>query len=260
MRSLRLALSFLTVLPVAPRGECTPAAITGSATFFPLAGWLVGSLLTGLGWLAMSLGASPLLAAVLAVGLEAWLTRGLHLDGVADLVDGFGGSFDQERRLAIMKDSATGAFGVTGLILVLLAKVAGLAVVFESAGGQVGFPLVILLPAAFVPAAARWFMMVLAWGSRYPRNKGTGSFFVGVVGWRQLLPGAALLALGVLPMVDGINDVLPFLMIAAGVFLPSLWLRLRAHSLLGGVTGDVLGAACEFGEAAGFIVVACLLT
>ena len=261
MRSLCLALSFLTLLPVAPRrGECPPAAITGSAAFFPLAGWLVGLSAVGLGWLAMVLGSSPFAAAVMAVAFEAWLTRGLHLDGVADLVDGFGGSFDRERRLAIMKDSATGAFGVAGLIFVILLKIAGLALVFEIAGQQTGIPWGILLPAAFVPAAARWFMVMLAWGSRYPRAEGTGSFFVGAVGWGQILPGGVLLMAGVLPVIGHLNDFLPFMIISLGVFLPSLWLRFRAHKLLGGVTGDVLGAACEFGEAAGFIVAACLLS
>ncbi|MCD6388443.1 MAG: adenosylcobinamide-GDP ribazoletransferase, partial [Desulfobulbaceae bacterium] len=122
---IRTALAFLTLLPVGPK-EISSLSLVRCAAFFPLAGWLIGLMLIFVTLLLLAAGLDALPVAVLLVGLEAWLTRGLHLDGVADLLDGSGGSFDRSRRLAIMKDSAIGAFGVVGLVVTLGLKIAAL--------------------------------------------------------------------------------------------------------------------------------------
>lgn len=255
MKPLLCAISFLTILPCDP-GKVSEEDLSGSAVFFPLAGWIIGVLLAVSSLLFLYVGMSPLPAAIGVVAVEAWLTRGLHLDGVADVLDAFGGGYDRKRRLEIMKDSAVGAFGIIGLILVLLGKVAGIAVVLESTwGGDEGMtslPL-LLFCLAFVPAASRWAMTLLAWKSRYPRENGTGHPFVGRVSVGRLFAGFAIL----MPIcVAVLNRSVPFsapVFLFLAVLLPSLWLRFRAHQLLGGVTGDVLGASCEFSEAAGWL-------
>ena len=245
---LRVAVSFLTILPVSPPQDLIKSEdLAGSTPFFPLAGWIIGIFLMSAAWLADSAGITPLCIAVILVGLEAWLTRGLHLDGLADVMDGFGGGFDRERRLAIMKDSSIGAFGAVGLILVLFFKVAGLEAFLAAQPLTIcpgfGFFL-ILLP----PVAARWAMAILAYKSSYPRQAGTAGAIVGNVRFADLFFGGVL----ILPLL--VAGWLPVIAVVAAVLLPSFWLRKKAHSLLGGVTGDVLGASCELGEAAGWLV------
>ena len=159
----RIAIAFLTILPVRLPAELPADGLKRSAGFFPLAGWLIGGFLAGGAWICVWAGLPPLVSAVLLVALGAWLTRGLHLDGLADLLDGLGGGQTPERRLAIMKDSAIGAFGVIGLVVLLVLKVACLAALLANDEE----PLFFALFAA--PVAARWAMATLACGVQYPR-------------------------------------------------------------------------------------------
>lgn len=237
----RIAMAFLTILPARLPAELPADGLRRSAAFFPLAGWLIGGFLAGGAWLCNWAGLPPLVSAVVLVTCGACLTRGLHLDGLADLLDGLGGGQTQERRLAIMKDSATGAFGVIGLVLLLVLKVACLAALVAN-GGE---PLFFALFAA--PVAARWAMTTLACGVQYPRVSGTGHAFVGQVGLRELALGGLLLA----PLIWW--NWSAALVIFAAAMLPAFWLRFKASNALGGVTGDVLGASCELGEVCGWL-------
>lgn len=243
----RIAIDFLTILPMALPAALPADGFKRSAAFFPLAGWLLGAILSGLAWLFHLVQLPPLLAAVLLVTALAWLSRGLHLDGLADLLDGLGGGQDQARRLAIMKDPAMGAFGVVGLVLLLAVKIAALSALL--AWGPVFFWSLLA-----APVAARWAMATLAWGSAYPREQGTGHVFVGRVGGIQLLLGFSF----VLPFLWWAGAGAALVVVAA--LVPALWLRGKARKALGGVTGDVLGAACELGEACAWLaaVVVCL--
>lgn len=248
-RSLALAIAFLTILPLRITGEIKADELRQSAAWFPLAGWLLGGAI----WLILSLGDGlglpPLATATVAVATAAWLTRGLHLDGLADFFDALGGGDSPERRLAIMKDSAIGAFGVTALVLLLMLKSAALAGLLGQGEALTGAAaLLVLAP----PVAARWAMIVLAAASRYPRASGTGHFLVGRAGRREVLIGTLLL----LPLAAAGLPVLAIILAAA---LPALWLGLIAPRRFGGITGDLLGAACELGEAAGWLALLVLL-
>jgi len=244
----RIAIAFLTILPVRLPAELPTDGLRRSAAFFPLAGWLIGGFLAGGAWLVVWANLPPLVSAVLLVGLGAWLTRGLHLDGLADLLDGLGGGQTPERRLAIMKDSAIGAFGVIGLVLLLAMKTACLAALVVNGGN----PLFFALFAG--PMAARWAMATLACGTQYPREIGTGHAFVGKVGLRELALGGLLLA----PLIWW--NWSAGLIILGAAMLPALWLRFKASRALGGITGDVLGASCELGEVCGWLAAVLLFT
>lgn len=262
LRHIALAVSFLTITPLAV-SEVTPEDIKRSSLFFPLAGWLIGGIMAigGLGMIWAGL--DPFLGGAVLIAFEAWFTRGLHLDGVADLCDGLGGGHDPERRLAIMKDSATGAFGAVGLILTLVLKIAGVAVLLEKG---------LFLFIAFVPAGARWAIVVLSSMSVYPREKGTGHSFVGRIRSREVLLGFLwLLPLFILVFCSRFPvsgswfishfqyDLLRVAAVLICLLLPAIYLRLRGQRLLEGVTGDLLGASCEFGEVAGFAAASVLL-
>ncbi len=232
------------MLPVGP-DKVSAGQLVRGAVFFPLAGWVIGLAMAAAAWFFFRVGINPLPAAVLLVIMEAFLTRGLHLDGVADLFDGLGGGSTPEKRLAIMKDSATGAFGAAGLILTLGLKGAALSSLLSPAQSSPAI-LKTLVLLAVVPAAARWAMLTLAWKSHYPRLIGTGHVFVGQITIKQVL----LASLFLLPAVVTGSPILIILLCCQ---LPALVLRYQAHKLLGGVTGDVLGASCEIAEALGWL-------
>ncbi|MET8988398.1 adenosylcobinamide-GDP ribazoletransferase [Nonomuraea wenchangensis] len=122
MDGLRFAVGTLSVFPV--RVERVDRQVAGQAmTLAPVIGLVLGAV----AGLPLLLPAPPLLGAALAVGLLALLTRGLHLDGLADLADGLGSGKPADQALGIMKKSDIGPFGVMTLLLVLLAEVAALA-------------------------------------------------------------------------------------------------------------------------------------
>lgn len=244
---MRIALAFLTILPIRLPEKLSGEELAGSAAFFPLAGWVIGALLAGAAWLTSWLMVPPFPAAVVVVSLEAWFTRGLHLDGLADLIDALGGGDTPAKRLAIMKDSAVGAFGVVGLVCLLLLKTGCIAALL---GGKPGGEEYLMLAA--VPAVSRWAMAVLAFRARYPRETGTGHPFVGKITFANLAVGALL----GMP-VFFLGTTAGFLVLAG--LLPTLWLRRKASQALGGVTGDVLGAACESGEAAAWLAALLLI-
>ncbi|HOX07863.1 MAG TPA: adenosylcobinamide-GDP ribazoletransferase [Planctomycetota bacterium] len=236
LRGLVTALRTLTILPVPGRD----AEGFGSALpFFPLVGALLGAAIWGLveacgqlpdyGW---SMGAA---AAAVVGGIV--LTRGLHLDGLADWADGFGGGRDRESTLRIMKDPAIGAFGAMALASVLLLKFA--AVARLAASGTALW----LVAAATVSRTVQVDLMV---SLPYARAEGgkAGPFVQGARGWHL---AAALAA--VLVILLGIFGPLGAAALAAGWLfgrLFGLWCRRR----VGGVTGDLLGAGSELVETA----------
>lgn len=132
VRNYLLAIQFFTRIPVTGRLAdwvgYSPEMLRASAAHFPGVGWLVGlwvalfsaALLVGL----PSGGFSPLIVATLGTAFSILLTGAFHEDGLADVADGLGGSYQRERALEIMKDSRVGAFGAIAIVTALLVKVA----------------------------------------------------------------------------------------------------------------------------------------
>ncbi|HUL20446.1 MAG TPA: adenosylcobinamide-GDP ribazoletransferase, partial [Thermodesulfobacteriota bacterium] len=121
MKDFFQALSFLTILPVGRLSLPEEKGLARSMAYFPLAGLLLG-LLLAMAYFLLSLLFSKSLVLWLTLGWLALLTRGLHLDGFADTVDGFAAGGSKEKILEVMRDSRIGAFGVVGLILLIGAK------------------------------------------------------------------------------------------------------------------------------------------
>ena len=136
LRHYLLAVQFFTRIPVTGRLAAwvgySPAMLRASAAHFPGVGWLAAALSCAVfALLHQGLGAqqplASLVAAVLCTAATVMMTGGFHEDGLADVADGLGGSYDRERALDIMKDSRIGAFGAMALVLALLSKVSLLA-------------------------------------------------------------------------------------------------------------------------------------
>lgn len=234
--SLRLAIALLTILPVRLRGQAP--ALGAAAAWFPLVGALVGALAGAVGYLARpSLG--PQVAAVLAVAALVVLTGALHADGLADCADGVGAHGDRGRRLAVMRDSAIGTFGALALFLWLVLLVAALTGLGREDAARA---------LAVAGATGRWSAVVHAAFASPARADGLGaSFAVGGVAMALATAAAAALALA----GAGFRGGGAALVTAAAVAALVTWWSRR---LLGGRTGDTLGAAVTLTEVAVVVV------
>jgi adenosylcobinamide-GDP ribazoletransferase len=240
MNGLRLALSFLTTLPILSAGyEYEARHWRATVLWFPIVGGLIG----GLVWLT-GLGAARLwsgwLAAVLAAMVWAAVTGGLHLDGLADCCDGLLASVAPERRLEIMHDPRVGAFGAIGLILFLLFKVGALQMVLASERGIA------------IPFAAALGRVLILWVSRQQsaRPGGLGATFA-----EQVRP-LSLAVASLLPVIGLI--LLGWRGVAAlGLaVLLTIAIIVFARRRIGGVTGDVNGLTVELVELTVLLVMA----
>ena len=234
LRGLVTALRTLTILPVPGRDAQRLAA---ALPWFPLVGAALGAALwgTALGVDRLARG-WPEGAAAAAVVLGAFLTRGLHLDGLADWADGFGGGRDRESTLRIMKDPHVGSFGVIAVAAALLAKFAAVTMLVRCGAAA-------WIIAALV--ASRAATASLAASHPYARSEGgKAGDFIGPRPVHRLLALVAAAAL----IVAGFG-LLGLAALGAAVIVElafGLWCLRR----VGGVTGDLLGACAELTETA----------
>lgn len=247
IKHVATAVSFLTIFPV-PKGligTIVSADLAQSFSFFPLAGLLIGS-----SCLLVALALHPwmpaLLTGVVLTALSVTLTRGLHLDGLADLADGIGGGYTIERRLQIMKDSNIGTFGSLALVLALLFKVASLQVLLKTSYWA---------PILLVPSFSRLAMVFAAFKSTYARPEGgLGKPFLESMTRKQPLVSAGFACVMALLISPGLMVLyFPVVVLCAALS------RSLCHRWLGGVTGDVLGATNEITEIVLFSISACIV-
>jgi adenosylcobinamide-GDP ribazoletransferase len=202
--------------------------------FFSLVGLLIG-LLLGLGYCLLSFLFHKSLVLWLTLGLLAFLTRGLHLDGFSDTIDGLASGGPREKILEVMRDSRIGAFGVMGLIFMIGAKYLALDQIVEP-----------FIPHSLILMAVmgRNSMVLTCYRSAYARpDGGLAKPFAENLTTREMIL-SSIVAFGIGLLLMGTKGVLVF----SGTFLFSLGYRLFFLKKLGGVTGDILGAANEISE------------
>jgi len=236
---LLVAARYLTIVPlpgVIPGGA---DSLGRAAVWFPVIGLGIGAVLVGAERVTAVLFPS-LLAALLTVTAWKLLTGGLHLDGLADCLDGLAGR-DAEHRLAIMRDSRIGAFGAIGLILFLLLEVVAVA---ELPSGVRARALLV------VPVIARATPPLLVRLFPAAKSEGLGAAFgASVSGWA--VPTALAIALVV--ALAALHAVaVPVFTISV---LSALALTRFFAARVSGITGDILGAAIEVAELAGLLTV-----
>jgi adenosylcobinamide-GDP ribazoletransferase len=250
MRSMLLAFSFLSRFWV-PRMDVRPETFGAALAWFPLVGILLGSvgagvLVLGSPWVGAGV------AAALAVTCLAWLSGGLHLDGLADTIDGFSaGRGNRERTLEVMSDSRIGAHGAVGLIILLQLKWALLVRLTELELGVAhvcaalvstlavsrccAAVLIVVCPAAKPQGLGTLFRVPRA--GRYAALSVFWCLAVGACAYGLLLPGSQVNALWGL----GLGLTVAVTSAAATV------------RRLGGLTGDTLGAIVEVSEVVGLL-------
>jgi len=239
MKGLLTACRYLTALPL-PRADDTDD-LGWAAVWFPLVGLALGGVLA-LAAIGADLVTPPSVAAVLVVALWALLTGGLHLDGLGDALDGLGGGFGREAALRLMRTGGIGAYGATGIVLVLAVKIAVLGSLPDD---------LLWRGLVLAPGLGRGAPVLLARLCRPARMEGAGHAFslgVGTVALAVTGGTGLAAAIGLL----GPWGIVPLgaVLLATGLF--AAYLRWR----LGGFTGDCLGALVEATEALVLVVLA----
>jgi adenosylcobinamide-GDP ribazoletransferase len=232
---LRMAASFVTILPVASSKPAGDGAVARATWALPLAGLLVGLAGALIYKIAIRFGLTPNLAALLALTTTALITGALHEDGLADTADGLGGGRTRDRKLEIMRDSRIGTYGVCALILSFGLRWSALAAIAN--------PWAVTLALCAAHAAAR--AGVPAFMSLVPPARPDGlSASAGAPPGRSVAVAFALGTL-VLALALGPGKALVGLILLslAGLLLARLAIR-----QIGGQTGDILGAFEQTGE------------
>jgi adenosylcobinamide-GDP ribazoletransferase len=229
MNSFFAALQFLTIIP----GPKNLASVDWgwAAIFFPIIGLLLGAVLV-LSDFPLRLLASPGLCAAVLVAILAFLTRGLHLDGLSDTFDGLGAGGDRHQILNVMDDSHVGAFGMMAVLLVLILKIEAIQSTDVDRWR--------LLLAA--PILSRWAMVVLGYRS-LPVKPGLGSSFIGHLENKHVAVASVIsvMLLAVILRAGGIA-----LILLTGLFTWAI--KTYFHRRLGGINGDIFGAVGELTE------------
>lgn len=237
-----LCLSFFTRLPL-PTYDM-PSRGFGSALWAaPVAGAVVGLLSAAIFALTLSIGLPATVAAALTVVAALLATGCLHEDGLADVADGFGGGPTRERKLEIMRDSRTGAYGVAAVACSILLRWTAIAALPSPGTAALALVAAHAASRAIIPA----FMHVVPNARADGLSAGAG----------DVAQGTAFIALGLgaLALLFAGPDVLLISALVLGAWL--LGLRKLTLRQIGGRTGDVLGTLQQGGE---IIVLLCALS
>jgi len=231
MTQFLLAFQFLSLFPVRVSKTVGEKDLAGSMRYYPLIGAILGGasallLKAALWWF------SPTIAVVCAVVGLIIFSGALHLEGFADMCDGFGGPHDRQRILAIMKDSRSGPMAIIGIFCLLTLKIAFLSNMEPSRA---------MLALVLAPAIGRWSMVWLCASSTYARPEGgTASAYIGHVDRRTFLTATGFCAvIAILLMGPGGIAAM------AGAVAGTWAFRRYVEKRIGGMTGDTLGACSE---------------
>jgi adenosylcobinamide-GDP ribazoletransferase len=249
VRAFLTAVAFLTRIPSPRWVGYDPETLARSTAYFPAVGVLVG--LAAATVLAGGVHAwTPLVAAVLATAATVWLTGALHEDALADSCDGFGGGWEREQVLTIMKDSRIGSYGAVGLALALLAKVAALSVLAEASVGMAARALVV------AHTLGRWSSLPLIRGLPYVSAEGARSRpFAASVTTGRLAAGTAMAVVVTAAALAPLGAAAVMAVLACAALVTTIGARYFRRRL-GGMTGDCLGAANQLVELATYLLLA----
>lgn len=245
LRDARMALALLTVIPTGARPE--PGERSGSAGWFSAVGLVLGAA-TAAGMAVAARFITPrdaLLVASIVLAFQALVTRFLHWDGLADVADAWWGGRTTDRRLEIMKDPATGAFGVTALVLAGLLQASSLAQLVSSGS------LAVMLS---VPVFGRLAATFAAWFGSPAREGGLGRTVMGRPGAVSGIATTVALAVAAWALVaagGAVGAAVAALGVSAALVVPHL-ISMR----MGGVTGDVMGASVMVVETVLYVIAA----
>ncbi len=231
MRSLLAAVAFMTRLPVPASFAFDAKDVGRAARWFPLMGALLGGLYAAIAW-AMTPQFPAVVTAVIIVLAEALATGALHLDGLADTADGFGGGHTREDVLRIMRDHAIGSYGAVALCIAIALKVTAVSALI---GRQDAWRWLIL-----APALGRWSIVALSRFVGYARESSAVSRHIGTA---ELVWATATTA-AIAGAAAQWRGALCWALVAA---VSACFARYSVRKI-GGITGDTLGANVQISE------------
>jgi adenosylcobinamide-GDP ribazoletransferase len=251
LRHYLLAVQFFTRIPVTGRVAnwvgYSPAMLRASAAHFPGVGWLAAGLSCAVAALLhWGLGAqpmTPLVCAVFSTVATVLMTGGFHEDGLADVVDGLGGSYDRERALDIMKDSRVGAFGAMALVLALLCKVSLLALL-----GAHSLPSMLAALAGGHVLSRWWPLFIVRWLPHVGDTARSKSKPLADQISRTALAAAGLWCFVPLALVYQAQTATFLIASILCSMASAAWMGRWFARRLQGFTGDCLGATQQVGE------------
>ena len=226
--------AFLTRLPFRPAAGAGFGDLAAAARAFPLIGLGVGAIAGAAVAAAAASALAPLPAALIGLGVAAWLTGALHEDGLADFADAMGGG-TRERRLAIMRDSRIGSFGVLALIFAVAVKASVLAGLPGPGTAWAAMAAAAALSRAVMVPCMAWLPPARADGLGHGAGRPDG-----LVAAQSLVLGTAA-AVALLGWSAGITALVAAALAAVAV-------ARVAVARFGGYTGDVLGATQQLAE------------
>lgn len=243
---LACAIQFLTRLPAPTAKDWPEDHLVRAAKYFPLVGVLVGAIAAMVFAAGRCVWAEGPMPAILAVAAGIVVTGGLHEDGLADTMDGLGGGCDRDERLSIMKDSRLGTYGALALGVVAALKGAALSP-FPSATAAS----VLVAAHALARSAAVVVMAATPYAAPATTSKWRGGASV-------VRPTEAIAAvvIGAVPLLQ-LPPVTAIACLLIGA-TAAAYVTFAARRLIGGHTGDVLGAVEQAFET-GFILAAAAL-
>lgn len=236
---LALALQFFTAFPIRKQFDMNVRSVTWMFGWLPFIGLIMGSILVGVAQIFTTVAPiSALFLSILLVVGTIVLTGGIHLDGWVDLSDAYFSYGEREKRLEILDDPRTGAFGAISLVCLLLVKVG---VIYEALqhGGFVLIPYFICIPMLARMAILLYFLM-----TNTSKEKGLAAYFKKTVEPR-LLAGllavyiTGLFGFAILLQLPGVAVCFVIMALVVGVY------RYWTKKNFGGMSGDLLGALCE---------------
>jgi len=224
------ALQFLTIFPTPIRYKVTAKTSGKSLTYFPLVGLILGAILLGLNYLLILVLPSSIVNALLIIALVI-LTGAHHLDGFIDTCDGVIAGESKKERLTIMSDSKVGAFGIVGVVLLLLLK-------YVSLSAAPILPALLLMP-----TLSRWAMVSIIFTFPYAKRYGMGLAFKQGASWQRLTITTVISLVVAVALLK-----LWGLVLMAALWLISFGIASYFRSRLSGLTGDNYGAINELAE------------
>lgn len=233
-RSLVTAVQFLTRLKTPDIGPSTPADLAGSAAFYPVVGVIVGMLLAVLALFVHIVYTNLIVTAVIVVAADAWITGGLHLDGLMDSADGLLSYRSRERALSIMRDAHVGAMAVLVALFTLLLRIVALSSLSPVRLAQVVFVAAVFARSLLL-LVMRYAPTARSDGRGYESAQGNYT----ISGWLAMLLSLLLVA-----VLFGAPGLLACAVVVLGVGQFTAVCTRR----LGGMTGDTYGATIELAQ------------
>ena len=244
LENFKLALSVLTRIPVMTV-DMKKADWSKSCGYFPICGYLIAvpTIAPAIIFYYLNINFSPILLSSWSIFSLVIMTGAMHIDGFADICDGFGCHADKTKRLEIMHDPRVGSFGIAGIIVLILIKFSAFFVIYSE--NQI-------LQSASIIVLARTIIVITAYYAKPAEENGMGVLILKKISKRTLFLSIIL----TLPCFFYFNTFAAFII----MILFSIFLVRKSYSLIGGINGDVIGALCELTETVGLFTIAVLAT